>query len=274
MKRECQGDSGPRNPESATEPSQASYGRPPAHDRGRFALDFPNQVWIVSDRPALHSTSGRRVVPPGPDAHITVRVVRMGRNAAREPYLGDVGGSWETSSPPGGYARLMAAGGIDTGRMEADSEAPVAARRRGLFRGGGVGLTGLALLGVILFSVTFAGLVTVIYLLPPEHLRIAELQPAVRVAQESEFPVGASRVVAWGDEPVLVVRGRERFYAVQGTSPYDGCILQWELESLQVVSPCTNVVYDLRGNVVTGLSLIPLKPYSAWVRRGTVYVAG
>ncbi|MCK5411511.1 MAG: hypothetical protein KAI98_02280 [Gemmatimonadetes bacterium] len=152
--------------------------------------------------------------------------------------------------------------------MDADSGAPATGRWRG------VGLTGLALIGVILFSVTFAALVTVIYLLPPEHLRIPELQPAVRVAREEDFPIGASRIVAWGDEPILVVRGQERFYAVQGTSPFDGCVLRWELESLRVVSPCTNVVYDLRGNVVTGLSLIPLRPYTAFVRRGTVYVAG
>lgn len=139
---------------------------------------------------------------------------------------------------------------------------------------GRLGLGGLALLGVILFSVTFAGLVTAIYLFPPEHLRIAELQPAVRLAREADFPVGASRIVAWGDEPILVVRGEERFYAVQGTSPFDGCILRWEAESMRVVSPCTHVVYDLRGNVVTGLSLIPLKPYSVFVRRGTVYLTG
>jgi nitrite reductase/ring-hydroxylating ferredoxin subunit len=142
------------------------------------------------------------------------------------------------------------------------------ARKRGL------GLSGLALVGVILFSVTFAGLVTAIFLLPPEHLRIPELQPAVRVAKEADFPIGASRIVAWGDEPILVVRGRERFWAVQGTSPFDGCILRWEAESLRVVSPCTYVVYDLRGNVVSGLSLIPLKPYTAFVRRGTLYVTG
>ena len=134
------------------------------------------------------------------------------------------------------------------------------ARKRGL------GLSGLALVGVILFSVTFAGLVTAIFLLPPEHLRIPELQPAVRVANETDFPVGASRIVAWGDEPILVVRGRERFWAVQGTSPFDGCILRWEAESLRVVSPCTYVVYDLRGNVVSGLSLIPLKPYPGFAR--------
>ncbi len=138
----------------------------------------------------------------------------------------------------------------------------------------GIGLAGLAFLAVILFSVTFAGLVTAIYLLPPEHLRVPELQPAVRVANEADFPVGASRVVAWGDEAILVVRGAERFHAVQGTSPFDGCILRWELESLRVVSPCTNVVYDLRGNVVTGLSRIPLRPFTAFVRRGTVYVTG
>lgn len=138
----------------------------------------------------------------------------------------------------------------------------------------GLGLSGLALVGVILFSVTFAGIVTAVFLLPPEHLRIPELQPAVRVADEEDFPIGASRIVAWGDEPILVVRGRERFWAVQGTSPYDGCVLRWEEESMRVVSPCTYVVYDLRGNVVSGLSLVPLRPYTTFVRRGTVYVTG
>ena len=136
--------------------------------------------------------------------------------------------------------------------LPARDEAERGARRRG------PGLSGLALIGVILFSVTFAGIVTAVYLLPPEHLRIPELQPAVRVAKETDFPIGASRIVAWGDEPILVVRGRERFWAVQGTSPFDGCVLRWEAESLRVVSPCTYVVYDLRGNVVSGLSLIPL----------------
>lgn len=155
----------------------------------------------------------------------------------------------------------------DSGPAQPDTATTERSRR-------GIGLTGLALIAVILFSVTFAALVTAIYLLPPEHLRVPELQPAVRVADEANFPVGASRVVAWGDQPILVVRGAERFYAVQGTSPFDGCILRWELESRQVVSPCTNVVYDLRGNVVTGLSLIPLRPFTAFVRRGTVYVTG
>lgn len=158
--------------------------------------------------------------------------------------------------------------------MEADSGLSVEEAAEGRARRTGLGLGGLALVAVILFSVTFAGIVTAVYLFPPEHLRIHELQPAVRVASEADFPVGASRIVAWGDEPILVIRGEDQFWALQGTSPFDGCILDWELESLRVVSPCTNVVYDLRGNVVVGLSLIPLRPYSAFVRRGTVYVTG
>jgi len=157
---------------------------------------------------------------------------------------------------------------------DADTALPASEKTDRRARRQGLGLSGLALVGVILFSVTFAGIVTAVYLVPPAHLRIPELQPAVRVANVTDFPIGASRIVAWGDEPILVVRGREGFWAVQGTSPFDGCILRWEVESLRVVSPCTYVVYDLRGNVVSGLSLIPLKPYTAFVRRGTLYVTG
>ncbi len=41
-----------------------------------------------------------------------------------------------------------------------------------------------------------------------------------------------------------------------------------------MVSPCTFVVYDVRGNVVTGLTTTPLRRYRVLVRSGDVYVSG
>ncbi|HMA45299.1 MAG TPA: hypothetical protein VKO86_14845 [Gemmatimonadales bacterium] len=114
-----------------------------------------------------------------------------------------------------------------------------------------------------------------LYLLPPEHLQLAELQPAYRVSREADFPVGTSRVVNWGEQVILVVRTADQAYAaLQGTAPTDGCILNWDPASLRVLSPCTYLVYDLHGNVVRGLSTVPLQRYAVFVRDGVVYVTG
>jgi nitrite reductase/ring-hydroxylating ferredoxin subunit len=127
--------------------------------------------------------------------------------------------------------------------------------------------------GVILLTVVLAALAGIAYLLPGDYLQIPELQPTVRVARQADFPVGASRVVTWGPRILLVVHAADREYAaLQGTSPVDGCILDWDPVSLRVVSPCSFLVYDLHGNVVRGLTTIPLKRYAVFVRQGTVYV--
>ncbi|MBE0592230.1 MAG: Rieske (2Fe-2S) protein [Gemmatimonadales bacterium] len=130
------------------------------------------------------------------------------------------------------------------------------------------------LIAVIVLMVAGALLVMAMYGQSAERLEIPEVQPAVRVAQEESFPVGGSRLVRWGDRPVLVVRLAEREYvALQGASPNDGCVLEWEEAASRIVSPCTYVVYDVDGSVVTGLSTTPLQRYPVFVRDGTVYVA-
>lgn len=112
-----------------------------------------------------------------------------------------------------------------------------------------------------------------LYALPPSPLALAELQPAYRVAREAEFPVNASRVVNWGDDIILVIRtGEQAYAALQATSPSDGCILKWDATSQRVLSPCKYVVYDLHGNVVRGLTTVPLHRYAVFVRNGVVYV--
>ena len=127
--------------------------------------------------------------------------------------------------------------------------------------------------GIVLLTMAGAALGAALYLLPGEYLETPELQPAVRVARQAEFPVGASRVVNWGARIVLVVRAADGEYtALQGTSPLDGCILEWDAVSMRIVSPCGYVVYDLHGNVVRGLTTLPLRPYAAFLRQGAVYV--
>jgi len=135
------------------------------------------------------------------------------------------------------------------------------------------GFNEILLAGVVVLILALIGMVVGLYALPGEHLELPELLPGVRVAREENLPVGASRVVSWGDQVILVVRsGEQRYSALQGTSPKDGCILEWDLEAQRVVSPCSHLVFDLRGNVVKGLTTAPLLRYSVFTRGGVVFV--
>lgn len=131
------------------------------------------------------------------------------------------------------------------------------------------------LLGAVI-TLIGAGIVggVALYVLPGEHLELPEFQPAIAVAREADFPVGASRLIRWGERPVLVVRPEEsRYFALQGYGLNDGCLLQWEPDGSRIMSPCSYVVYDVHGNVVTGLTRAPLMRYPVFVRDGIIYVA-
>jgi nitrite reductase/ring-hydroxylating ferredoxin subunit len=132
---------------------------------------------------------------------------------------------------------------------------------------------GLLLLGVTLVMGATAGTCATLYLVPPPVLELPELQPFTRVAGESEFPVGASRIVNRGEDIILIVRQSETVFAgLQAVSPADGCVLEWDEDALRIVSPCTYVVHDLEGNVVEGLTTTPLRKYGVYVRGGTIWV--
>ena len=135
-------------------------------------------------------------------------------------------------------------------------------------------LNDLLLIGVLAFSLTLVFLIVSAYFMPSQQLELPRLQPAVRVADVDNFPAGASRRVSWGDRLILVVhRTPGEYFAVQGTASSDGCLLRWDADAMRVVSPCSYVVYDLRGNVMAGLTTAPLAQYRVFEREGVVYVA-
>lgn len=135
------------------------------------------------------------------------------------------------------------------------------------------GFSEYLLAGIVVLMVVGLALAAFLYLLPPERLQLPELQPAYVVAPESQFPVGSSRIVDWGNQIILVVRtGEQSFAGLQGTAPNDGCILNWDPTALRVLSPCAYLVYDLQGNVVRGLTTVPLQRYPVFVRDRVVYV--
>jgi Rieske Fe-S protein len=138
---------------------------------------------------------------------------------------------------------------------------------------GRLGFDVLLLIGVVLVILTLTGIGLTLYLLPDTALQVPGNQPELRIVKESEFPVGASRVESWGQAVILVIRPEEkRYVALQGTSPDQGCILDWDEDSRRVVSPCHYLVYDLQGNVVSGLTRQPLRRYQVFVRQGVIFV--
>ena len=138
-----------------------------------------------------------------------------------------------------------------------------------------LGFNELLLIGVAALIFLGTALGFVLYALPVPHLQVAELQPSIRVAPVSAMPPGTSRVVTWGATVVPVVRtGESSYAALQGTSPVDGCILEWDNASMLVRSPCHDALYDLHGNIIRGLSTTPLERYTVFVRQGEIYVSG
>ena len=164
----------------------------------------------------------------------------------------------------------MMLGDLTTDRTRGGGAGPEAGSPTGRWN---LGFNEYLLGGVVLLTIVTVVLGLGFYLLPGNYLQIPELQPAIRVARVADFPAGASRVVTWGSRVLLVVHDAEGDYAaLQGTSPIDGCILQWDAASLRVVSPCGHLVYDLHGNVVRGLTTVPLQRYAVFVRQDAVYV--
>jgi len=127
--------------------------------------------------------------------------------------------------------------------------------------------------GVILVMLTLATLALIVFLLPARHAEAPWREAAAVVVAEADFPVGSSRVINWGERIILVVRHGDRdYYALEGTSPTDGCILDWDAESSRVVSPCSYLAFDVHGNAVAGLSTQPLRRYAVFLRDNVVYV--
>lgn len=127
--------------------------------------------------------------------------------------------------------------------------------------------------GVILVMLTLGVLALAVFLLPARHAEAPDREPATAVTAEADFAVGSSRVINWGERIILVVRRGEReYYALEGMAPTDGCILDWDDEPARVISPCSNLAFDVHGNAVAGLSSEPLRRYAVFLRDDVVYV--
>ncbi len=66
------------------------------------------------------------------------------------------------------------------------------------------------------------------------------------------IPQGASRIVAIGYIPVIVVHGSDGFKAFNATCTHLGCIVKWDNAQQRFICPCHAGQYDMDGNVTSG----------------------
>jgi len=127
--------------------------------------------------------------------------------------------------------------------------------------------------GVITLAAFAMLLIVTLYAMPPHHLAVPQHEASLRIADTTDFQVRTSKMRNWGDDIILVVRAAENDYrALEGVSPVDGCLLEWDAESLRVTSPCGHQLYDLHGYAVAGLTTQPLGRFGTYVRDGVLYV--
>jgi hypothetical protein len=129
------------------------------------------------------------------------------------------------------------------------------------------------LAGLMTFGVAMGCLIFLLYALPQEPLVIPEVQASVRVAHLDQFPSNSARLERWGDRLVLVIHtGSGEVTALEGTSPSDGCALQWDERLAQVRSPCSYQIYSPYGQVIAGLSNQSLLRYPVLIRDSIINI--
>ena len=130
-----------------------------------------------------------------------------------------------------------------------------------------------SLAGLGFFSLSMGLLVFLVYALPHQPLVIPEVQASVRVGTLEDLHPNSSTIERWGPELVLVIRteGGE-VTAVEGRSPSDGCVLEWDDHRGRITSPCSYQLYNAYGFVLAGLSDQSLRRYPVLIRDGVINI--
>lgn len=110
------------------------------------------------------------------------------------------------------------------------------------------------------------------YLSPPQEKMLGGGEP-LAVADEKDIPIDSGRVVAYGNDKVVVVHTASGFSALSAVCTHAGCLVGWDAASKRIHCPCHDGLFDLNGNVISGPPPKPLRPYRASVSGGKVMVS-
>ena len=129
------------------------------------------------------------------------------------------------------------------------------------------------LAGLSVFGFSVGLLIFLLFALPQEPLVIPEIDASIRVANLEDFPENTEKRKQWGEKLILVIRSASgEVTAVEGRSPADGCVLEWDRRLARVYSPCSYHVYNPYGYVVEGLDNRALLRYPVFERGGVINI--
>lgn len=126
-----------------------------------------------------------------------------------------------------------------------------------------LGITGLgAVLGPI-----------VAFFYPPK-LEEMPSEP-VKLGTVEELPPGASKTIAFGRYPALVINTPDGLRGYSAVCTHFGCIVKWDSAKNRIACPCHDGFFDaVTGNVISGPPPSPLTPLPVNIVDGQIFVGG
>jgi len=127
--------------------------------------------------------------------------------------------------------------------------------------------------GLVATGLTAIVAPVVAYFYPPK-LEEMPSEP-VLVCPINELPVGASKVVAFGRYPALIINTQEGLRAYSSVCTHFACLVKWDQELRQIVCPCHEGYFDvLDGSVISGPPPAPLLSLHVNVIDDQIFVGG
>ena len=95
----------------------------------------------------------------------------------------------------------------------------------------------------------------------------------VRAGALSTLPIGGSRFVRHGSEPIVLVRAsEEEVLAMSAICTHLRCVLRWDAAAGHLLCPCHAGSFDGSGNVLSGPPTRPLPRYRTEIRDDEILV--
>ena len=109
--------------------------------------------------------------------------------------------------------------------------------------------------------------------LKPPRSRRSLAERVIKVGPAADLPVGESKLVRHGREPIFVVRTTEdTFVGLAGVCTHLHCVLRWDSNERALLCPCHEGAFDVNGNVLKGPPPTPLRRFRVETRLGEVYL--